>query len=47
MHHASRISDRTSFFLSGDLIEEVYKYSLCPAKKKTEDYIQPIRLMHI
>lgn len=41
MHQASRVSDRTAFFLSGDLIEEDVTSILFtrPAKKKTEDYI--------
>jgi phosphate transport system ATP-binding protein len=41
MHQASRVSDRTAFFLSGDLIEEDVTSTLFtrPARKKTEDYI--------
>lgn len=41
MHQASRVLDRTAFFLSGDLIEEDITSVLFtrPAKKKTEDYI--------
>ena len=41
MHQASRVSDRTAFFLSGDLIEEDVTSILFtrPDKKKTEDYI--------
>jgi len=41
MHQASRVSDRTAFFLSGDLIEEDVTSILFtrPSKKKTEDYI--------
>lgn len=41
MHQASRVSDRTAFFLSGDLIEEDVTSVLFtrPAMKKTEDYI--------
>lgn len=41
MHQASRVSDRTAFFLSGDLIEDDVTSILFtrPAKKKTEDYI--------
>ncbi|GAB6151670.1 phosphate ABC transporter ATP-binding protein PstB [Desulfosporosinus burensis] len=41
MHQASRVSDRTAFFLSGDLIEEDVTSILFtrPGKKKTEDYI--------
>jgi phosphate transport system ATP-binding protein len=41
MHQASRVSDRTAFFLSGDLIEEDVTNILFtrPARKKTEDYI--------
>ncbi len=42
MQQASRISDKTAFFLDGDLIEyndtnnEMF---LNPAKKETEDYV--------
>jgi len=41
MHQASRVSDRTDFFLSGDIIEEDETSILftTPARKKTEDYI--------
>jgi len=41
MHQASRVSDRTAFFLNGELIEEDVTSILFtrPAKKKTEDYI--------
>ncbi|HEY8910806.1 MAG TPA: phosphate ABC transporter ATP-binding protein PstB [Desulfosporosinus sp.] len=41
MHQASRVSDRTAFFLNGELIEEDITSTLFtrPAKKKTEDYI--------
>ena len=41
MHQASRVSDRTAFFLSGDIIEEDETSILftTPARKKTEDYI--------
>lgn len=41
MYQASRISDRTAFFLSGELIEDEVTSNLFtrPAKKKTEDYI--------
>jgi len=41
MYQASRISDRTAFFLSGELIEEDVTSILFtrPAMKKTEDYI--------
>lgn len=41
MHQASRVSDRTAFFLSGDLIEEDVTSILFtrPGMKKTEDYI--------
>ncbi|KJR45734.1 Phosphate transport ATP-binding protein PstB [Desulfosporosinus sp. I2] len=41
MHQASRVSDRTAFFLSGDLIEEDVTSILFtrPSMKKTEDYI--------
>ena len=41
MYQASRVSDRTAFFLSGELIEDDVTSNLFtrPAKKKTEDYI--------
>jgi phosphate transport system ATP-binding protein len=41
MQQAARISDRTAFFLSGDLIEydRTDKLFSNPAHKKTEDYI--------
>ena len=41
MSQASRISDKTAFFLNGDLIEfeETKKIFLDPKKKETEDYI--------
>lgn len=41
MQQASRISDRTAFFLNGDLIEynQTKKIFLNPDKKETEDYI--------
>ncbi|MDF7627013.1 phosphate ABC transporter ATP-binding protein PstB [Lactobacillaceae bacterium L1_55_11] len=41
MSQASRISDRTAFFLSGDLVEvdDTRKIFLDPAKKETQDYI--------
>lgn len=41
MHQASRVSDRTAFFLNGELIEEDVTSILFtrPARKKTEDYI--------
>lgn len=41
MQQASRISDRTAFFLGGDLIEygETKKMFLQPKHKETEDYI--------
>lgn len=41
MQQASRISDRTGFFLDGNLIEynETKKMFLNPEKKETEDYI--------
>lgn len=41
MSQASRISDRTAFFLSGDLIEvdETKHIFLDPAKKETQDYV--------
>lgn len=41
MHQASRISDRTAFFLQGNLIEfaPTKKIFMNPYKKETEDYI--------
>jgi len=41
MHQASRVSDRTAFFLNGELIEENNTGVIFtrPAKKETEDYI--------
>lgn len=41
MQQAARISDRTAFFLMGELIEYdmTEKIFYAPAKKKTEDYI--------
>lgn len=41
MSQASRISDKTAFFLNGDLIEfeDTKKIFLNPGKKETEDYI--------
>ncbi|MCT0024422.1 phosphate ABC transporter ATP-binding protein PstB [Weissella confusa] len=41
MVQASRISDRTAFFMNGDLIEadDTKKMFLDPAKKETQDYI--------
>ena len=41
MQQASRISDRTAFFLDGDLIEydDTSKIFLTPARKETEDYV--------
>ncbi|MDO1605119.1 phosphate ABC transporter ATP-binding protein PstB [Lactobacillus sp. YT155] len=41
MQQASRISDRTAFFLNGELIEvdETKKIFLDPKNKQTEDYI--------
>ncbi len=41
MQQASRISDRTGFFLDGDLIEYnlTKEMFLNPANKETEDYI--------
>ena len=41
MQQASRISDRTGFFLGGDLIEynQTKEMFLSPANKETEDYI--------
>lgn len=41
MHQASRISDKTAFFLQGELIEyaPTKKIFLNPTEKETEDYI--------
>lgn len=41
MAQASRISDRTAFFMNGDLIEadDTKKMFLDPTKKETQDYI--------
>ena len=41
MAQASRISDRTAFFMNGDLIEadDTKQMFLDPAKKETQDYI--------
>ena len=41
MSQASRISDKTAFFLDGNLIEfnDTKKVFLSPSKKETEDYI--------
>ncbi|KRL61710.1 phosphate ABC transporter ATP-binding protein PstB [Latilactobacillus fuchuensis] len=41
MHQASRISDKTAFFLQGELIEyaPTKKIFLNPSEKQTEDYI--------
>lgn len=41
MQQASRLSDKTAFFLNGDLIEydKTKKIFLNPAKQETEDYI--------
>lgn len=41
MQQASRISDKTAFFLNGDLMEvnDTKKIFLNPAEKQTEDYI--------
>ncbi|HWQ89210.1 MAG TPA: phosphate ABC transporter ATP-binding protein PstB [Desulfitobacteriaceae bacterium] len=41
MHQASRVSDRTAFFLNGELIEENNTGVIFtrPANKQTEDYI--------
>ncbi|MGX4685743.1 phosphate ABC transporter ATP-binding protein PstB [Vagococcus sp. JNUCC 83] len=41
MQQASRISDKTAFFLNGDLIEydKTKKIFLNPSQKETEDYI--------
>lgn len=41
MQQASRISDKTAFFLNGELIEvnDTKKIFLNPAEKQTEDYI--------
>ena len=41
MQQASRISDKTAFFLDGDLIEynDTNEMFLNPTKKETEDYV--------
>lgn len=41
MQQASRVSDRTAFFLMGELVEagETSKMFTLPSQKKTEDYI--------
>jgi phosphate transport system ATP-binding protein len=41
MNQAARISDRTAFFLLGDLVEygETAKVFTNPKDKRTEDYI--------
>lgn len=41
MHQAARISDKTAFFLHGNVVEfgDTNKIFTNPAKKKTEDYI--------
>ncbi|TWS95639.1 MULTISPECIES: phosphate ABC transporter ATP-binding protein PstB [unclassified Streptococcus] len=41
MQQASRISDKTAFFLNGDLVEydDTKKIFLNPSKQETEDYI--------
>ena len=41
MSQASRISDKTAFFLDGNLIEfnDTKKVFLSPREKETEDYI--------
>ncbi|MFN2745323.1 MULTISPECIES: phosphate ABC transporter ATP-binding protein PstB [unclassified Bacillus (in: firmicutes)] len=41
MQQASRISDKTAFFLNGDLVEydRTEKIFMNPSEKKTEDYI--------
>jgi len=41
MHQASRISDKTAFFLTGNLIEfaDTKQMFLNPKEKETEDYI--------
>ena len=41
MSQASRISDKTAFFLDGNLIEfnDTKKVFLSPEEKETEDYI--------
>ena len=41
MQQAARISDKTAFFLDGDLIEynDTNEMFLNPAKKETEDYV--------
>lgn len=41
MQQASRVSDKTAFFLNGEVIEydQTYKIFSNPAEKRTEDYI--------
>lgn len=41
MQQASRISDRTGFFLDGNLVEygETHEMFMNPKQKETEDYI--------
>lgn len=41
MSQASRISDRTAFFMSGDLIEvgDTKQIFMNPEKQETQDYI--------
>ena len=39
MQQALRISDRTAFFLLGELIEDTERMFSTPSQKKTEDYI--------
>jgi len=41
MQQAARISDRTAFFLNGEIIEADYTSTLfsTPTDKRTEDYI--------
>ena len=41
MHQASRVSDRTAFFLNGELVEadDTWVLFTRPADKRTEDYI--------
>jgi phosphate transport system ATP-binding protein len=41
MQQAARISDRTAFFLLGEVIEydETQKFFSIPQDKRTEDYI--------
>ncbi|MGR5879459.1 hypothetical protein ACT7DO_11350 [Bacillus pacificus] len=50
MQQAARISDKTAFFLSGEVVEytDTNKLFTTPSDKRTEDYsYRPIRLMSL